>query len=452
MSKQLDNFFKKKLLDRSFEYEDSAWEDARLLIEENEKHKKRRKWFILFSGVLLVSLVGITAYYIGRESVQPKVEPKPSKVIADKEVESDIFSANPSTSKQLRDVEKESIENKLENAESNIKLAHIKDRHLNNANLNSNVNIDNQSININTKERNQNASGAAGVEHLTNRPITTTYNPHMDTAATLKQKQTNILENTRQENNKLATALPLTNKLDHLDFAINNSLIDLLPEMISAPETVISANLKNKWFFGLRLGAIVAPSAFTNFDGGGFIQYNINRNISLSLQPHYTYQEVSQVPIEEIVFINGFGLQTASFSLSPESIRSIHAPLLVSYSFGSGDIDLTDSSTNRFMKHKLSAGVSYVYLDGIRGSILENETAASSSNVEQGWFDASTFTRHNAELLLGYEYFLSKRFSLGTLFRYRLKNQFSNTFEQQYTSLEQPSSFYLGLQALYRIN
>ena len=75
MNNQLDDFFKNKLQQRTFEYDDSAWEDARLLIEAEERSKRRRYLFFMFVGLSMLMLVGVSAYYLGRNTNTTKDKP-----------------------------------------------------------------------------------------------------------------------------------------------------------------------------------------------------------------------------------------------------------------------------------------------------------------------------------------------------------------------------------------
>ena len=450
MSNQLDNFFKNKLQNRTFEYDESAWEDARLLIEESEKNKKRKRWFLLFSSVLLVLMVGVTAYYLGRESVQPTIQPSPNVTIADKD------SNHNSSTTSIAELSENNIGLNSPNLHAERKVFDAKKKIENSYSANERKKTrkrKNSSFkNLNTKDKLlQNALGVEGIVQSSNTPITTIYNPHIDATATQKQTNLSVIESSFSLD-RLAATSPLSNKTRYLDVMVNDDLSSKLPELIYTPDNLLSEKTTPKLFFGLRAGAAILPTAFKNLDGGAFVQYNFNRNLSLSIQPHYNYQELSQLTTVESVIINGFGLRTSAFSLSPESIRSVHAPVLLSYSFGKKDLYLKDVSTKRFMKHKISAGVSYIYLDGITGSILEKETSTASSSIESGWLAPSSFNRHNAEVLFGYEYFLTKRLSLGTMLRYRLKNQFSDIFLQQNLTVAEPNALYIGLQAFYRLN
>ena len=452
MSNQLDNFFKNKLLDRSFDYDDNVWEEARLLIEESEKDKKRRKWFVIFSSALIIFMVGATAYYLGRESVEPVTLPDASAIIADKNPTNNTSSTSTITAshkKALKVKTSESESKVIGSVESNEEVI-ISD--LSNRNKKTSTKKKTNPHKLNTKDETyQFALGAAGIEQMSDMPITTTYNPHIDAAAAQKQVDLSRIESTNS-NDRLTAISLLSNPIANLDFVTSNDVLDKLPAIMYTPENPTSDTHSSKLVFGLRAGAAIFPSTFTNFDGGAFVQYDFNRNISLSIQPHYNYQELSQQTTEETVVINGFGLRTSAFSLSPESIRSIHVPVLLAYSFGAKNLDLSEVSTKRFMKHKISTGISYVYLDGITGSILEKETSTSSSNIESGWLASSSFNRHNAEVIFGYEYFISKRLSLGTMLRYRIRNQFSDVFLQLNPTVEQPNALYIGLQAYYRLN
>ncbi len=457
MSNQLDDLFKNKLRNRSFDYDESAWEEARMLIEQDEKKRKRCKWFFVFLAIVLISILSTSAFFLGRKSAKPNIKELQTKPIANSTLSNesinDLSAQIAKATKQEIVDENTSIRTLAENATASTPLNNIE---INNANANtskSKINANHTAFdNVpNTNANNRfDALGVAEVIEPFNGPTTTNYNPHTNSATT--SKHFNYLGETANQNiARLSVVSLLMNNLHVLEFASDNEISELLPNAIDVSPTATNSNSSN-WNFGVRLGGSLLPSNFTDFDGGVYVQYDLSLNWSLSFQPHYTMQQLSQQMVaEQIVNDFGFGLRSSAFSLVAESIRTYHAPLLISYAFGQKDINLDSAPNKRYLKHKLSTGLSYVYLDGVIGSIAQKESEGVTT-FEDGWLTSSSFNRHNVEALFGYEYYLTKRLSVGAMARYRFKNQFSNAFESQNSTLVQPGSFYFGLQALYRLN
>jgi hypothetical protein len=124
---------------------------------------------------------------------------------------------------------------------------------------------------------------------------------------------------------------------------------------------------------------------------------------------------------------------------------------MLSYLFGNKNMNLIDEPSSRYLKNKISAGIAYVVIDGITGSIYQNEAAGQSSVFQSGYLSADTFNRHNAEVMIGYERYLSPRFSIGLQARYRLRDQFTDAFTNLNQDIISPSAFYFGLQASYKL-
>ena len=227
---------------------------------------------------------------------------------------------------------------------------------------------------------------------------------------------------------------------------------ELLPPLKRMEEGNPIENKRNRWSFGLRAAAGLIPFDFMDFEAGVEFGFRINRNWNLAFQPRYQFQQLSQDALAQSEIQEfGFGLRTSAFSLNAESVRSIHFPLLVSYSFGNKGLDLTDDPTKRFLRNKISIGASYVYLDGITGSILQKEAASSTSELQSGWLSPETFNRHNTELIFSYDRYFNKRWSVGLQARYRVRDQFSDTFDRLNPDIIAPGAFYLGLQTNFKL-
>lgn len=457
MSNQLDNFFKNKLQDRTFDYDESAWDDARALIELDEKKRKRRKWLILLSSIALISIISATAFYLGRNSALPVEEEQIEGPVAHNNANKSLNPEADLATKYISEIELDQkasgniTEAVFSSSDEKTPIESKATPYSRNKNqINKNQIAKGLQNNISTKES-TNALGATSTLELSDRPVTAVYNPHEGSVVSPKHFDS-ANEVLVQKESSFSRLSLLNNELLLLDFEIDNNLTSQLPKISDIPESPSSLTKTTKLFFGLRAGASIAPSAFLDFDGGVFVQYNLNRNLAISFQPHYTVQQLSQQMVgESIVNEFGFGLRTSAFSLVAESIRSYHAPFLFSYAFGNKNLDLSGATNKRFLKHKISTGISYVYLDGITGAIDQKGTEGPSQ-IETGWLNENAFNRHNAELLLGYEYYFTKRLSLGAMARYRLRNQFSDLFVQQNSTVTQPSPYYIGLQALYRLN
>lgn len=63
-----DQFFRKKLVERQYEYKEAYWEDAERLIEQRERHRRRRTLWWWLTGVLLLAGLGAATWrYLGNE-------------------------------------------------------------------------------------------------------------------------------------------------------------------------------------------------------------------------------------------------------------------------------------------------------------------------------------------------------------------------------------------------
>ena len=461
MSNQLDDFFKNKLQQRSFDYDESAWEEARLLIEKEENHTRRRRWLLILSSLCLISLVGFSAYQLGKGSATIKQTPSvPIQIehndqsihtnheiaqheITPQEVSNVAVKEDTKNSKEFEKASTQRINHQrtLWNTQTNPKN---KNEYLTSAAQGSKKQISSKS-----KSNFVEASGVDTDISVSSEPITTYSNPIYVKPAT--PEPNNTARELTQGNVDLAH-LPIlsTASLDQQE--TSDDLTDLLPALISPNDGLPSISSSNKWSLGVRAGTVLTPINFSDVDGGVFVAYHLNRNLSLSFQPHYTYQQLEETALlESEIQEFGFGLRSSAYSLQAESIRTIHAPLMLSYAFGNGSFDIYDLASDKYLRNKLSLGLAYVYLDGITGSISQKEAAGAQSEYETGWLPSNSFNRHNAEVLFSYERFISKRFSLGVMARYRVRDQFSDSFTQQNRSLVQPSALYFGVQSYFKL-
>ena len=208
----------------------------------------------------------------------------------------------------------------------------------------------------------------------------------------------------------------------------------------------------NNFFFGLRAGMALVPLTFMDIEAGVELGYQINRHWSIATQPKYQYQSLAQNTLDKSEINEfGFGLRSSAFKLEAETVRTIHIPILLSYSFGSQSINLNDPLSKRYLKNKISIGASYIVIDGITGTIFQSESVAESSVYQTGWLADNTFNRHNAEVMIAYDRYFSQRVSLGVQLRYRLRDQFTEAFTRQNQDVLAPSELYLGLQANFKL-
>jgi len=461
MSNQLDNLFKNKLQNRSFDYDESSWHGARLLIEQDEKKRKRDKWFMIFGIFLLLSIFGSAAFYAGMQTSTIKPTENTLESSSQKEIIADDRTSVLSKEKSIQENTPFKIDLDNSTGNSTVDNSAILEN-ANNAAIEEKYERFSQNITPTTKidylkNTNLETDYAQGVVEFirpSDEPITANYNPIPITTATPKQSLNEQRMKPAALSDIVTSALaifPLTEL--HFTPSVEKPLTDLLPELtmstLGNPMPVVT----KKWSFGLRAGTALLPLNFTDFETGLIAQYQLNRNFAISIQPHYVYQQLDNTTIRENEILEyGFGLRTSAYSLQAESIRSIHTPIMLSYSFGNSNFDLQDNVDKRYLKNKLSIGVSYIYLDGVTGSIHVREAAGVVAEFEKGWLDTSNFNRHNAAIVLGYERFFTKRFSVGLMARYRIRDQFSESFSQQNPTVLQPQPFYIGLQAYYKLN
>jgi len=457
MSNQLDDFFKNKLQDRSFDYDNSAWEDARLLIDADERRKKKRFFFYLLAGFSILMFVGTSAYYLGMQSAVPsemskfKTSPNQEKIVDEKEI---IANADNNTSINASDETMAYLDQALladksimdvslpgRTAEKNRKVTH------------SSRTIQNSTLPTRTNKKNSfNLSNAQGVASSTTTVYNSTTivtNPNIVTLAAPKLSEYQNDTFTAESKTDLTT-LPL---LSLPTFGTSKAELSLEHTKASiSPESLPNENPSGKFFFGLRSGLVLVPLQFRDAEAGFELGYQINRNWAISVQPKYQYQSLAQTVLAKSEIKEfGFGLRSSAFNLQAETVRSIHVPIMLSYLFGNKNMNLTDEPSSRYLKNKISAGIAYVVIDGITGSIYQNEAAGQSSVFQSGYLSADTFNRHNAEVMIGYERYLSPRFSIGLQARYRLRDQFTDAFTNLNQDIISPSAFYFGLQASYKL-
>ncbi len=461
MSNQLDDFFKNKLQQRTFDYDESAWEDARLLIEADERSKKKRYFFLMFAGLSMLMLVGIAAYYLGKHTAIPTDTPSinstskqtntidETKLIANSDYNEAILALDEalSTTVDISVPTNDFAEsNNSESDKSSAKTINTNSKIKTNKNTKSKTGNKKNSFNL------DNAQGVASTTTTIYNSTTIVTDPNLVIIATPKLSENQNDASIVDVQNEL-TQLPLL----HLKFFTesnenSNALIVALPALQKDVEGSPITDSSNKFFFGLRSGVGLIPLKFMDFEVGVELGYQMNRNWSISLQPKYQYQTLAQNTFDKSEINEfGFGLRSSAFNLEAETIRSLHVPIMLSYSFGNQSTNLADPLSSRYLKNKISLGVAYVMLDGVTGTIMQSEAAGESSVYQSGWLAENTFNRHNAELMIGYDRYLSRRFSLGLQARYRVRDQFTDTFTKQNQDILAPNAFYLGLQANFKL-
>lgn len=450
MSNQLDNFFKNKLQQRSFEYDESAWEDARLLIEEQERSKKKRRFGFFFAALGLLMLVGLGAYQLGKYSNENSISPDATKTrdfeIKDTKIET-IAQASDETQSNITAEELTVTKTPISKADKPIALP-PKSSASNPKDIKIFRKQAEKSNNKNTIL--SNAQGVASTTTTNYIPTTTYINPNIVAQAT---PQLSDIGTTSVRQNINISLLPIY-LLQDLVGPNENTLdfVNLLPVMNNLPDPTSNQPAKNNWYFGLRAGAALIPFNFMDFEAGVEFGYHFNKNWSLAFQPKYQIQDLAESTVEESVVDEfGFGLRSSAYSLQSETVISIHFPLMLSYSFGNKSFDLNDAIAKRFLKNKISIGAAYVYLDGITGSILQKEGASQINEIQSGWLSSETFNRHNAEIMIGYHRYLTKRLAIGLQARYRLRNQFSDRLTQLSPDIIAPNAFYFGLQLSHKL-
>lgn len=463
MSNQLDDFFKNKLQQRTFDYDESAWEDARLLIEADERSKKRRFLFFMFASLGMLILVGISSYYFGKhtsipadktptninETYKQPNNSNESKIIANSDSDEGTLAADETPSAPTDLLATSNVFAKSSAKES---VKHSAETIKNNSEIKTNINAKSKTGN---KKNSFNLSNAQGVANTTTTIYNSTAivtNPNTVTKATpkLSENQNDIsIVDVQSE----MSQLPLLD-LQYLIVSNGNSdaLKVELPALHKDVEGSPIVDSSKKFFFGLRSGIGLVPLKFMDFEAGVELGYQINRNWSIAIQPKYQYQTLAQNTFDKSEINDfGFGLRSSAFNLEAETIRSIHVPVMFSYSFGNQSMDLTNPVSSRYLKNKISLGVAYVMLDGVTGTITQSESAGETSVYQSGWLAENTINKHNAELMIGYDRYLSQRFSLGLQARYRVRDQFTEAFTKQNQDILAPSAFYLGLQANFKL-
>ncbi len=432
----LDNFYNKKLQNRTFEFKDSYWEGAEKLIIADEKNRRRGLFFWLFGLLFIFTLGGAVLWFS-----LPKAE---------KELASTSFLNNlpenkslntKSTNQHLTQTNEELSRESDNLSELNILRSNTKE--LNNSTSDfKNNEINQATINIKQAVKSQN-------------PITSKNNeePILESTAIVQLKtRSEALKNNKPEiANQNILDNSIENKNDQTDLAETDQTkkstisllnpIDPVLEKIENPEYPNLQKLsipKTKLFrLGLTASSLFYPAKNSEetWIGASFGlvgQYQFQKAFSLNSELLYTYRTGTFGAVSKTEQTNySFGREQVEHSLQPKSVHFVELPIYLQFRSG---------------RHGIEGGLTFTYLTGVYGNIEEqkslfpwersSETSVSEETLSSGWLSKSDFKSFNTSGLLGYRYYVNQNFMVGLRASYRFSDFFKNSDNNEQALLE----------------
>ncbi len=428
----LDNFYNKKLQNRTFEFKDSYWEDAEQLIIADEKNRRKGLYFWLF-GILFIVILAGSIYWIGLP------QPESGKAVSaflNSPVENQMQS-----DQNLKQDFNQSTD-KLSKEENNLSEFNM---------INSDATISNDlstdySNNVIVNKIDASPEKSNPINHKENLSHSEKYTDPKDekqsladfstgSKTTKENNQLVVFENDKTVNTKAESKNDETvSQKDDQSKVLSVPLLKTLETVWDKIESPEYAKLKKvripktrNFGFGITASGLIYPAkqsekAWIGVSFGLLGQYKILNALSLNAELLYTYRTGTFNAISKTTQTDyGFGKKTFDYSSKPESLHFVDFPVYVQYKSG---------------RHRIDGGFTFSFLTGVRGNIEKQtsllpwertgESAFSNENLSRGWLYKSDFNSFNTSLLLGYRYDLNKNFGLGLRSSYRFGDLFKN--------------------------
>jgi len=491
-----DDFFKKKVETREYEFNDAYWLDAVDLIEKDDRRKKRGFFFMLFGAFLLIGGFASGIYMANAQTTSPIAEttlstPKENLTASTTTETNPTTSINTPNNNTDLTTDKNNPNNRLQDKTSTIKevneFSPNPEKRLSNKTTQTAATTESsipaQSItDITTVNRDQNDTETPEKNTKNSSPSINS----VDEKSLAKANDNTYRINEITPSNKISlpspqtaeafpkpNLRPLLKPIQHLDnvlLPISKPSLDVIV-VSDMPELNIDKLLKgeipedddklkkdpSKLSVGVRGSGLffLSPSDFAKSGigttGGATISYRLkNPRLSINVDAlyHIRNHDFSPLNASELVEYSFGRLESARY-LTPSSIHSFEFPIYLSYGLDNPiqkGANLNDK--NRFSKHRLEAGIAPVAQYGIRGKIEYVPSASDGTEPEMGWVETDAFKKLHLNGLVGYQYQMSKSFALGIRARYAFGGIINKDFEVPTgVIMEDPEKLYFSITA-----
>ena len=460
MHNNLDKFVKEKFQEREFEFNEAHWQGAVNLIEHNEKWKFWKSFGWAAFGVALFFAGGIGGYWLSTSNQTDTTELNTNNAIVQNNTLTEQQQNNQMATLDLSETQETTSNNSI--AEATI---------LNSTQVQKSNNTITSSTNTNNAETtlsNNKATNISNINQQSNLSVTSatkTNSTSISLPSTLNNANSGasnattsamVAEPSISESTTKAISKIETSKEEAILKPVQKNALPLLAQSIemwtlsplAGEEVALSIQESNtthpiidkrpkKFFAGLTAGAThyISSGNFTGGMAGLTFKYKLKSQLSLNADLVYHYRPGDYTPTSVVSNVNyGFGRSGEVRELQANNLHYLELPIYAQYQIN---------------KHHLEAGVAPSYLLGAKGEInqymdLDNPTLAAPQPVtlSEGWLEDESFKQWNANLMLGYQYGLTDRFTLGLRANYTLGGITNNIKLDNINSVKQPKLYF----------
>ena len=408
--KNLDQFFKNKIQNRKFEFQEAYWDDAKKLIDGDKKRRRRGGWLPWFLGLALVTVLSVGIYWLVVKSNSSR-----------------DLEASATSSAIVSEILK-SEEGRGEEEKENSSMA--SNTKTNNKNLSQNSGT-NSSRDF---EASSNFSGSTGTNTIlksgfTSKNIDNISNTNLQDIDTPESKNAIAILADTEEKKEEEDLIPriLMSPFDQMSLKTFERI--LIPGAPWSIECDFKPNPKNKkWNFGWSIYSLLNSQKGEDYfwvggATGPGIQYRLNKRLSLQSDLLYRWRRGHFSPKEESKATTySFGRTTETFRLNASEVHQIDWPIYLQF---------------RNRRQMIEGGISVQFNLGLRGDLISEKSLfpwerkqvgaapankTETSLVDTGWIQDANIRKVQFGLLLGYRYQLNRKINAGLQVRYDLNS------------------------------
>ncbi len=466
----IDNLFNQKLNQREFQFNEEHWMGAMAMIEEQEKKKKRRFLLWLLLGTFALISMGImTVGYYSWNNTTKTAKKDTTEIVASSESNNNSSISSTPEEKSIQDNSLNTVNNQSitdlhyeantssetvnSSSQPTQKPSVSKNNTTSSSAAYSSSNTPTQAIAQTivepTLNTNENSITVNDIIHpITDSLIKNSGEPSMEASP----KPTFETVQPLQPTNSLSIAwqlIPKTSSVVTLEELLDKVM---KPESPKFPEDDNNGGDMQGWSLGVS-GSVLrysSPLAARNFGyaGGLTSKFRLTKQspLFLGLNANYNVRQhyFSNLALSRQISYS-FGKEEAIFSLRPTAIHTFELPIWLELGFGKQqNFDFT--ANNRFRRHALMVGVVPAYLYGVQGEVLDPE----GINTQQGWIETDAYKNVQLHSLIGYNFYLLERVSIGLRARYTIGTIVNPDFTYPAgVEVESPKKLHFELNASY---
>ncbi len=468
MGHQLDDFFKKKLGEREFEFDEAHWADALDLIEAEDKKDRKGFFFWLFGLAAVFTLIAFFAIQKYKLSADTSIAQNTTESTTNIKKSETQTTSSTSGTKQLDKDNFDTSTNRSNDKKLQTELpqkgnsvATTKPSTTENLNFDTPTSA-NTGATISTQNRNE--------WIMKKEEVAASPNPYTEATAISSTSTSDILTTVTKTEPKetLTNMQEASHKPNQLkELAPNESLTTL-----GIQQMTISKDLTDEDLDKTMKGELLKPLKRYSFSAGlqaSTVMMSIpdgKMGLTAGLTSKHRFHPQWALGVDVLYHLRrhqfndlnrsfqvayAFGRIDQSVQLRPSAIHSFEFPIYIEYGFGSKQKEPFDFTTReRYNKHSIELGLAPVFLYGVQGTLVNVIDAGEEQVLEQGWIRTEAYRKLYANALLGYNHYVKDYFSLGIRARYAIGGIVDPSFEFfDESTVSQPDNFYFDINAKF---